>query len=148
MITKEEMAAKLNGRTRRNEIAPEEEQLAKDSGLLVVFGASDDLCELRGFVRDEVSAYDGTDFVIDGKGLRSHYEEDDELELWEARQHIARESTPAISITAIWCEDEDEEEGPFCWVYKTATPHATFEIIADGEPWCRGIVLSVKECLP
>lgn len=58
-MTKEQLAARLNGRQYGNEITREEEQLAKGNGLIVIFGASDDLCEMRGAIDDEVGCYDG-----------------------------------------------------------------------------------------
>lgn len=58
-VTKEQLAERLNGRQYGREITREEEKLAKESGLVVVFGASDDLCEMRGAIDDEFGCYDG-----------------------------------------------------------------------------------------
>lgn len=58
-MTKEELATVLNGRQYRNEITPEIEKLAKENNLLIIFGASDDLCEFRGAISDEFGCYDG-----------------------------------------------------------------------------------------
>lgn len=41
-------AEKLDGRKYGNELTRDEEKKLKDLGLVVVFGASDDLCEFRG----------------------------------------------------------------------------------------------------
>ncbi len=43
-------------------------------------------------------------------------------------------------INIIW---HDEEGGP-CWTYETDIPHATFDIMEDGEKYCRGTVLDIK----
>jgi hypothetical protein len=40
-------------------------EYAKDNGLVIVFGASDDLVELRGAIHDEVGACDGVVFYVD-----------------------------------------------------------------------------------
>ncbi len=45
--TKEQLASRLTGREYGDEITEEEEAEAKASGLFVIFGASDDLCEIR-----------------------------------------------------------------------------------------------------
>ncbi len=41
-MTKEELAALINGRKYRHELTDKEEKAAKDARLVVVFGASDD----------------------------------------------------------------------------------------------------------
>lgn len=58
-MTEEQLAARLNGRQYGDEITRAEEQLAKENGLVVIFGASDDLCEMRGAIDDEFDCYDG-----------------------------------------------------------------------------------------
>lgn len=60
-VTKEQLAERLNGRQYGSEITREEEKLAKESGLVVIFGASDDLCEMCGAIYDEFDCYDGGD---------------------------------------------------------------------------------------
>ena len=57
-ITKEQLAARLNGRQYGDEIT-REGKLAKENGLAVIFGASDDLCEMRGAIDDEFGCCDG-----------------------------------------------------------------------------------------
>ena len=55
-MTKEQLAELLNGNEYRDEMTKEQEQAAKQNNLLVLFGASDDLLEMRGAIRDEVGA--------------------------------------------------------------------------------------------
>ena len=43
-----EFANRLNGREYGQELTPAEAQRAKEAGIVVVFGASDDLMEFRG----------------------------------------------------------------------------------------------------
>ena len=47
-MTKEQLAELLNGNEYRDEMTKEQEQAAKQNNLLVLFGASDDLLEMRG----------------------------------------------------------------------------------------------------
>ena len=143
-MTKEEMAALLNGREYGEEITPEEKAEAKRSGLVVVFGASDDLMEVRGAEDNEVGAGIGdyTPVLFDRKGLlpsRDSFDADgsDDAELEE---YFIRKKT-ARAIRVIW------GEGEYSWTYKTDIPHATFDIMEDREKYCRGIVFSV-ESLP
>jgi hypothetical protein len=42
-MTKEELAAQITGREYPFELLPAEKRIAKDSGLIVIYGASDDL---------------------------------------------------------------------------------------------------------
>lgn len=77
-MNKETLATQLNGRSYRNEIEKEEEEIAKDSGLIVIFGASDDLIEFRGVIYDEIDAWDGTHFIIATPGMEIPVDEDDE----------------------------------------------------------------------
>ncbi len=58
-MTKEELATMLDGRQYLAETTPQIEQLARDNNLLIVYGGSDDLCEFRGAIDDEIDCYDG-----------------------------------------------------------------------------------------
>lgn len=50
------------------ELSKEVEQEAKENGFVVVFGASDDLCEFRGAVEDEAECWCGGNLYINSKG--------------------------------------------------------------------------------
>ena len=58
-MTPAEFAARLNGRTYRNEVSTAEAKEAKAAGLVVVYGYSDDNVELAGAIDDEIGANDG-----------------------------------------------------------------------------------------
>jgi hypothetical protein len=139
-MTKEELAALLNGRKRRNEITNQEEQQAKDAGLVVVFGCSDDLMEFRGAIYDEVGCYDGGIAYFDEKGLLEIECDNEDCPYFEKIKNNAK------TIEAIWCEEgEQEKENPISWTYKTDIPHSTFEIVEDNEIYCIGIVFSIND---
>jgi hypothetical protein len=140
-MTKEQLAELLDGREYGSEITSAEEKAAKLAGLLVVFGASDDLCELRGVIEDEAGAYDGTTVLIgrDGKLLPEMEDDDEEiLKKHGVFEHVLDVRRSAIRIEALW-----DSEG-YSWVYETKTPHATFEVLEDGGKYCRGIVIDLK----
>ncbi|MFZ6655879.1 hypothetical protein [Undibacterium sp. TJN19] len=147
-MTKEEFAALLNGRDYGDEIAHAEEKLARESGLLVIVGSSDDLVEIYGVEREELGAYEGLQFSVDAKGTvrRPNIEwegeitdEDEEtLATYFQRKQVAK------PIQARWCADDSE----WTWSFKTDIPHSTFDIVDEGEKFCRGIVIDTKDLLP
>ena len=119
------------------EMAKEEELQAKAAGLIVIFGGSDDLIEFRGFVHGERGYYPGRVALIDAAGLlpvREDVEDDDVLKDFFAREPGAR------AVEALWCVEEG-----YSRTFRTDVPHATFEIVEDGEPYCRGIVIDVAD---
>ena len=63
-MTKEELAEKLNGMEYRTDIPKELIEQAKENGLVVVYGYSDDLIEFEGAFYDEGSCYKGGKFLI------------------------------------------------------------------------------------
>jgi hypothetical protein len=127
-----ELAAKLNGR---------EYWQVRQAGLVVVFGASDDLIEFRGAIRDEGDCYDGREVLIDAKGVLPSWDSASESE--ESAQEYFERKPKARMIKALFAK-----EGSYTWTYKTDIPHETFEIVKDGEPYCRGIVFNIGEISP
>ena len=142
-MTKEELAALINGRKYRHELTDKEEKSAKDARLVVVFGASDDLMEFRGAINDERGAWNGGEALVDNLGLLPEREQIDSDDDEALKDYFARQ--PNIrKIEALWCKD-----GEYSWTFKTDIPHATFEIGESDEeetaPYCRGIVFSLNE---
>lgn len=136
-MTKEELAAKLNGRQVNKEISRNEAKQAKADGLVVVYGASDDLVEFDGAIEDEIEAYGGTSILIaDGK-IFNDSACDSDCEYFQAARTAAK--TRGDSIEAFWCEDK-----PYCWTFVTHIPHAVFDIFEGKEKFCRGIVFNLK----
>ena len=133
-MTKEQLAAKLNGREYREEITNAEMAIAKSWGLVVVFGGSDDLLELRGAISDEIGSYGGKTIHVNKDGLLVNECDDEDCPYFEKLKENA-----AI-IETLWCD-----EGEYSWTYKTDIPHATFEIVDEGEPYCRGIVFELAD---
>ena len=66
-MTKEQFAEMLNGKQYRSEMTSDDGELAKDNGLVVVFGASDDLMEFRGAIDDEIDCYVGGTAYLDSE---------------------------------------------------------------------------------
>lgn len=134
-MNKEKLAALLMGREYRDEITDEEVEL------VVVFGASDDLIEFRGSIDDEYGCNDGGTFSVDAHGALPEYEHIDHEDENLARDYFKRkDSGKAKKLEALWCN-----EPGYSWTYKTKIPHATFEIVEDGKPYCRGIIFDISE---
>ena len=138
-MTAKELAASLNGREYRSEMTLEEMSIANKSGLVVVFGASDDLMEFRGAIDDEVSCYDGGTAYVYEQGL---YNAPDNCEECNRCEHVIFARDACATVSAIWCK------GDYAWAYRTEIPHETFEILEDGEKYCQGIVFSMDDLKP
>lgn len=129
-----ELAALLTGREMGKEITKTEAAQAKADGFVVVFGAGDDNIELRGAINDEVGCYDGGTAYLTAEGLLTNDCDDDRC------PHFAKLKAKAVTIRAGWCM-----EAGYSWTYATEIPHETFEIVEDGEPFCRGIVFALVD---
>ena len=135
-MTKDDLALKLNGREYGSEITNAEADESKRAGLVVVFGYSDDNVELRGAINEEVGAYDGAYVFITPDGLLENKCENEDCPYFE------KEKAKAVKIDALWCDEED-----YSWTFQTKIPHATFEVMEDGEKYCRGIVFALADVI-
>lgn len=133
-ITKEQLAAPLNGREIGNEITQQEAAQAKNAGLLVIFGASDDLIEFYGAFTDEGDCYNGGKFKLHRGGILADHED---CECDYCGYKAAAEK--CVDLEAVWNSDG------YSWTYKTELPHASFDILEDGEKYCRGIVITAAD---
>jgi hypothetical protein len=142
--TKEQFAALINGRQYGEEMEPYEEKQAAESGLVVVFGASDDLMEFRGAIYDEGSVYDGGTCHISTSGKL--LDEDDLQNMEDLAGKLGVGLADKVKkVTAVWCPENDGKVYA-SWIYETDIPHATFDIYEDdGDLYCRGIVFDFSE---
>ncbi len=136
-MTAKELAIELNGRDTGEEMEWGEAQDAKDAGLVVVYGYSDDNVEFRGAINHETDSYDGGTVYLTANGVLEgpacSCAEDCEC------PYFAKEREKAKTIKAVW-----HNEGGPCWTFETDIPHETFTIMEDGAPWCIGIVFSME----
>lgn len=136
-MTKEELAEKLNG---VESVPVNLVREAKRNGLVIIYGASDDLMEVDGSISDEGGCYEGEIFLIDEQGLLPSWDDlRDDGDEEEIEKYIARKKK-AKKIEAVWCA-----KGQPPWTYKTDIPHATFDIMEDDEVQCRGIVFNIND---
>lgn len=120
-----DFAKLLNNRQYGNEITTEEEKLAKDLGLVVVFGYSDDCTELRGAIYDEVSTYGGRDVYISKEGL------------FEQCNCNCKHSKLAKDKCNIIKARYGKE---YYWEFNVDVPYECFSILEDDDKYCKGIV--------
>ena len=132
-MNSQELAATLNNRQYRHEMTAQARSLAKECGLVVVYGASDDLMEFSGAVEDEIGCFNGGKAYFTRDGLLVNDCDNDRC------PHFAKLKAAATPIEAKW-----DTEG-YAWVYETTIPHSTFDIWEDGGKYCRGIVFSLAD---
>lgn len=132
-----QLAELLNNTQYPVRINDELKKQANENGLVIVYGASDDLMEFEGAVRDEFGCYDGGTALVDSKGLlpeREDIDDDDALEEYFSRKNNVQ------PIEALWCKEDG-----YSWTYKTDIPHETFDVLDEAEEYCRGIVFSLSD---
>lgn len=141
-MTKEELAAQLSGIEYPCRIDKALIAQAKAAGLVIIYGASDDLMEFDGAFRDEVGCYNGGQAKVDALGVLDRDQVDDDDD--EAIADYVTRSRTAQSIEALWHDGMSDASVP-AWTYMTDIPHATFDVMDDGELYCRGIVLALAD---
>lgn len=132
--TKREWAELLNGRQYRQEISPQEEAQAKADGIVIVYGASDDLTEFAGAISDELSLGE-VHFSKKGKFLPWM---DDEIEEFLSDNDL-------MDIIKERYANSIVSEYTNAWRFKTDIPHATFNVMEDGRVACYGIVFRMDD---
>jgi len=128
-MTPKEWAELLHKREYLSEITDEEAEQAKRDGVVILFGSSDDLLEMRGAVDDEVGAWNGTTVFFTKNGLV-------ESRCNNERCPYHEEEKKTAAKVAV--------DGP-PWVFATSIPHECFHILEDGEVYGNGIVFRLAD---
>lgn len=136
-MTAKELAESLNGREYGMEIDQLEATEARKSGLVVVYGYSDDCMELEGAITEEFGSYEGGKCYVTKDGLVGE-PECDSKDCEYYRKYLR--ASGAKVIKAVW-----HDEGNPCWTFETEIPHETFNIYEDGELFCVGIVFRLED---
>lgn len=121
-----EIAKMLDGREYGSEVTKEEAAAFKKEGIVVVYGASDDLTELKGAICDEYGAGDTIYFNELGRIIQN--------ECCDGCLYFEK-----IIQTAPWYLRSSCE---LPWEWSTNIPHAVFTVVEDGEEYGKGIVFS------
>lgn len=138
-MTPKQAAAKLHGSEYGDEGTDTLFKEMKAAGLVAAFGASDDLLEFRGAIYDEVGAYNGKTVYMDEHGpiVRRCHDEDCPYDA----ERMAAAKKSAKKIDAVFSPKELHAT----WLIASNIPHETFDVMEDGELFCRGIVFRLKD---
>ena len=133
-MTARELAQKLDGRQYLQEMTLEEKNEAKAAGLVVMYGASDDLIELEGAIYDEVGAWGGATVYLTKTGI---FRKPDDLWCDEVDCPYIKAAMEACSTI----------RGTFggCWSFETEIPCERFSIYEDERVFSQGLVFSVND---
>ncbi len=134
-MNKEELAEKLNGIEYPMRGMRELCDGAKEAGLVVVVGYSDDGTSFYGAINEQISAWDDTVIFFTQAGLYIPACDD------EACPHEQKLKAECKIIKALW-----EREG-YSWIYETDIPHACFDVVEGEDKYCRGIVFEISKLL-
>lgn len=126
-------AEKLDGRRYGDMLTNDEEGQLRDLGLVVVFGAGDELCEFCGAISDEVGCFDGNDIYVRADGVIAN----NDSSMFDS---FVPDNNPDFAyIKACWDCDG------YSWTYETDIPHESFDILDGGSPYCIGIIFAVED---
>ncbi len=117
----EDLAILLDGNVYMSETTERDRSLAKENGIVIVYGYSDDNMEFEGALREEIGCFNG------GKA-------------YVTKDEVSFNPNGGAEIKAVW-----HNKGDPCWTFETDIPHATFSIYDDGEVFCVGIVFSLDD---
>lgn len=141
--TKEDLAKAIDGidYSSRNFFADMRghAEVAKQNGLVIVYGQSDDLMMLAGAITAQAYCYEGGVVRIDQQGAlrdwQSVLESGDKVDItnWITREPLTK------SITAVWAPPGRD----LSWEYQTEIEHAKFVIREFGDDYCIGIVFDI-----
>jgi len=131
----EEWTNLLSGREYCGELSKAEELKLKEDGFIVVIGQSDDLLDFRGYIHDEVGAWNGTKVKI-----TSSYKIFDEDENKETFEFNSFQISNMNYVEAIWAPEDEKGDTWTSWHIRSNIFCKTFDIMEDGELYCRGII--------
>ena len=127
------LAAVLNGREYLHEMMAYERQEAKEAGLVVVYGYSDDNVEFDGAIDDEVGVWENGTIYLTERGILREPDCDPEFRRCPYYEEAKRKAAKIVAHYG------------GVWEFETEIPHATFGIYEDGELFCKGIVFDVND---
>lgn len=120
-------------------LSDEAQATIKTHGLVVIFGASDDLMEAVGAFRDEAGCYEGGKFLLDAEGFLPSWEDVREEEDEEAAKAYLARKDAAKEITVHKGKDG------YHFTYSLDVPHSTFYVEDDGTGYCLGLVFKLAD---
>lgn len=122
MITAKELQVKMHG-GQYYDTASKYADIADKSGLIIIEGASDDLVNCFGVIGGSLEVGHGSHFYVSSQG-------------YIATRNRKFEDSNRVNVI---------QGGDFYWSYKSKIPHLTFDTYECGKPWCRGLIIDIKD---
>ena len=91
------------------------DNIARESGLVFIYGMSDDLLEMGGIIDDEIGAWEG---------------------------HKMKVGTRGVNLELVW---SPENKPGASWEVRVDCKHEVFRIMEDGIVYCYGAVIHKDE---
>lgn len=123
------MKSMCEGQDYRKFPSSEITKYAQENGFLIFYGASDDLCEVEGVIREEFGVGENTDF--------SEWEE----EPYNSKQAELLEFMKSIGLKQKWYAEDDVT---WSFTVNEGVVHETFNLKDDGEI-NRGLIVKYTE---
>lgn len=137
-MTVKEFAEMLDGVQYGHEMSDGMKNKAKEEGLVVIYGASDDLIELNGAIDDEGDVYEGGVVYFNENGILHCPNCDSE---WRNCPYYENEKKRAKVVKAVWCG----KGAKAAWTYEIGVPHACFNVYEGDDLYCQGIVFRLGD---
>lgn len=163
-MTKEELAAQLNGCERRDGFSKELLKTAQENKLVIIYGGSDDLVCFAGAISDEAGADNGGTIFLSKQGVPESDCASDECPYYKKWLKLALETGKVKKIDVYWCGRCQNEKmdslayamlGKPTWCYDCESlkeKFSTFDIFdtecGEREYYCRAVVLDLDELWP
>lgn len=141
-----EWAEKLNDCEYGNEVSDEDRRNLSEDGVVVVYGYSDDNMEMDGAIYDEYPSYADTIYYWTGNGFVSNdrinefldYIDDEYREFYPLLKPLFKNNTERSYIRSIPGKDCQFE-------YETNIPCEWFNVMEDGNLYCKGFVFNKND---
>lgn len=142
-----DFSQKLDGREYRRELTYPEEKDLNLNDFLCVFGASDDLLEMRGYFNDEYGSYNGTKlflYILENGKLAFYDEEHKSVDDFPTEKEFVnyiKSKKTEYYIESKWCERSD-----ISWTFYTNFPsYKKFIISDDFVLYSEGLLIDMKD---
>lgn len=137
----------MNGDELDNPYNIDVEKICKENKWIILFPYSDDCLEIRGYIDDEIGAWNGGDYEIIKKG--DFYKDTDEENTYhkaERNMLIYGDENPGIKIK--WCEKDN-----YVWYIDCTYDNVAYfniqdeDVMDDNEIWARCCVIDCSKIL-
>ena len=149
-MTKGQLAVLLDGNESVEVMTLEQERIAAENNLLVLFCQSDDTLEMRGAIHGEEDAAGGGDFALILEGEQFSDDDSDAIQraganaVMRISDEYDNEDNPRL-IRVEWCRKDGTS---WAWDITSNLPRVWFTIWDNGEPYTGALVIDLDEVEP